>query len=273
MSSKSDRKKMNAPDALQTKSIEMIGYLAQYKKPLSILGAVIICLFFIVFGVKSFLDHKTEARKMSLSKIDMVFGEEQKEFSEKREELQKKITELEQKSSKASADKKEAPQKDSEKLASLKKDRDNLEPVHDKSAEQYKGFYEANTGNSEGWIAGVKYSNYLIKKNKLSEALPVLESILEESAGYNFYQIHVRYMMVGVLEDLKKYDLALEMAEKLQKVAPKAIKLKAMLSKARILLTKNDIKSANTIFDEIIKEDSNSSEANLARSLKGLHNK
>ena len=77
---------------------------------------------------------------------------------------------------------------------------------------------------------------------------------------------------MGVLEDLKDYKEAAKVADKLLAIAPKDLKPKVLLAKARILVEQKNQKDAIVALDNLIKDHGNSPEADQARTFKALIN-
>ena len=121
-------------------------------------------------------------------------------------------------------------------------------------------------------MAGVQAANLLLDSGKKAEARTMLTSVVEGSKASSFYQVHTRFILIGLLEDDQKFDEALAQIAALEKISDKELKPKILLAKGRIQILKKSSKDAVGTLTKLINDFGTSAEAKKARSLRALIN-
>src|SRR5690606_38958622 len=123
---------------------------------------------------------------------------------------------------------------------SLEEQIDALQPDHGKSLSSYEDFFQQHQNQSEGWVAGMRSAEIYIDQGNFAKAQELLNGVITNSKDHEFYQIQARLSLIGVLEELGKLDEALGEAETLMTLASGDLKAQALLTKARLLVIKED---------------------------------
>ncbi|MGE0172783.1 MAG: tol-pal system YbgF family protein [Oligoflexales bacterium] len=274
MSDKLDRKKLKAPDVFQIKVMKALSYLMQRKNiVLGTLGVLVLVVVAIA-GAKLFFVSQSNDRRLALTKIDEVYTEEVKKASEQKEGFDKKLGEIQTNLAKTDIKPEEKQKLEGEKTK-LEAEIEAIQPKHDESAKRYLDFYKKYPKAPEGWAAGLRYVGSNLKagdKSKGEENLKIVKEIVDNSKESTLYQTQGRLMIVNSLEDLGKYDEALQETETFLKNAPDAIKPRLLLTKGRIQAEKKMKDEANKTFDVVIKDHANTPEAQKAKAYKTLIN-
>jgi predicted negative regulator of RcsB-dependent stress response len=255
-------------DAFQVKVLEFLAGIAQNPKPmLGVVGLVLVALV-AGYGIRYFASHKSDNRRVELSKVDQVYDDELTKIQKQREELEKKRDTL--RAALPSPASPEAVPPTSPEIAALDTQIAALKPDHKGSADQYKAFYEKYPKNAEGLLAGLKYAAFSAEQKQLEEAQKVLEAIIKESASYSIVHTQSLLLLISVLTDRDQLDKALEYSDTFVKAATGELKPRALLGKGQIQFLKKDYANAQTTLNQVINEHGNSMEAERARSLLAL---
>ncbi len=270
-SHKSEEIKLKGPDVFQAKVAEFLAGLVQNPKPLIGFGVFLLVALLAGYGIRYFIGHKQEVRRVELSKVDQVFEEEGKAYNKAREALEKKRDTLKAAQPKPAAEAKDAkPQEDGPEIKALDAQIKELKPDHAASSEQYKTFYVANPKNAEGWVAGLKYASFAAEQNKLEDAQKILEDLTKNAQGHAILQTQGLLLLISILEDRGEFDKALEQVNVLEKTASADLKPRVLLSKAQIYYFKKDFANTKETASKLLADYDNTPEADRARSLLGL---
>lgn len=270
-SEKSKELNLKGPDVFQAKVGDFVAGIAQNPKPLfAIIGLLLVALA-AGYGIRYFVGHKEDARRVELSKIDQVYEDELKTYTKAREGLEKQRDTLKAAQPKPAADAKDAkPVEETAEIKALNQKIADMKPDHSASAEKYKSYFAANANAPEGWVAGLKYASFAAEQNKLEDAQKVLEDVVKNSKTHTILQTQALMMLISIQEDRGELDKALENADTLYKISGDELKARALLSKAQIYYLKKDYANTKATATEILTKHENSPEADRARALVAL---
>lgn len=268
-SEKSKELNVKGPDAFQVKVGDFLAGLAQNPKPLFAVIVLLLAALAVGYGIRYFIAHKSDARRIELSGVDAVYEEELKNYNKAREGLEKQRDTLKAAQPKpAGAEGK--PLEDSADIKALNSQIEALKPDHAASAAKYKSYFEAHPTAPEGWVAGLKYATYAAEQKNLDDAQKVLASLTQNAKSHPILQAQGLMMLISILTDRGELDKALEQAETLNKIVGEELKPRALLTKAHLLYLKKDFANTRTTATEILTKHENSPEADRARSLVAL---
>jgi predicted negative regulator of RcsB-dependent stress response len=221
------------------------------------------------------------SRLEALGKVQVVFEDEERKANDQREAIQKQIEDLDKKLAPPPAATKPGetappPAQPDPKLAAdkaaLEKQAEGIKANHAESLKQFQDFYKKNEKTPEGWLAGMTAAKLLIDDQKITEAQPILESVVDASKAYPLYQTQGRLALSGVYEEQGNYDKALAELDVLEKSVSADVLPKVLLARGRIQLLKSQKAEAKATFDGLIEKHGASPEAQKARSLQALLN-
>jgi tetratricopeptide (TPR) repeat protein len=263
---KKTEKQLKRPDAFQKFFFHAMAWLRSQEKAL-IMVLIPLALLLVVGGAWQYYRYwESGQRKHQLAEIEKSFAKEEKEAAKKRSAIQDAITQME----KPSKNKDVKAEDNKALIENKRKEMESIEADHKDTVAKYIAFFHANEKNAEGWRAGMVAVETLVKTEKLQEASDIVSKILAHSLGIPFYQVQVRLMYVGILEDLKKYDAALTELEKVIPLAPEDLLPKVYLNRSRIELGAGKKEDAVKTLDMIVSKYANSSEARQALAIKAL---
>ncbi len=265
---KKSEKQLKRPDAFQTSIFKAAKWFKSSRQQVLLVLIPMVSLILLAGGWQYYRYLDTQKRRAQLAKIHNVVSEEEKTFNKKQADLREEIRKLEAELPKDAA--KDAPNPKKASIDAKKKEMEGVTLNHDKSLALYLEFFQANQKNAEGWRAGVAVANDYIAKKMLNEAVPILESILVNSLGTDFYQVQVRFMYIAVLDDLKKYQEAFAESEKLLALAPEDLQPKILLFQARLQKSLGKKEDAIKTLDLVIKNHASTPEAREALATKVL---
>jgi predicted negative regulator of RcsB-dependent stress response len=283
VSQKEQAKALKGPDAFQVRIMNALDWLVKNTRLVLMVLAPLALVAVGIFGWQYVSKLQKNSRLEDLGKVQVVFDEELKKANDARMAISKQVEDLDKKI--AAAAPKADPAKPDEAAAAvpedpkLKAEKEALEkkieaikPDHSASVVKFKEFYDSHAKTPEGWMAGMTAARLYADQEKLAEARPILESILEHSKDNPFYQTQARLSLIGILEELSEYDRALAEIEALDKLVDKEMKPRVLLAKGRILMLKNDKEQAKATFSALIDAHGTSPEAQKARSIQALLN-
>ena len=235
--------------------------------------ALFIMLFFFSLlgaagGWHYYAQWQGDTRKAELLIIDQVFAKEEETFAQVEKEQRDEIAKLEKELASSKDEKANTALRKS--LAEKNEQIDTLTADHKASHSQYLEFFQKYTSKPEGWRAGLFAARIFLDEKKLTEAADILAKILSHSLGVDFYQVQVRMMYMGVLEDLKRYEEALQEAETLLRIATDEFIPRALLVKGRLQFFSGLKEEAAQTFDLIISSHGATPEARQAQAVKAL---
>ena len=105
------------------------------------------------------------------------------------------------------------------KKASLKEKIDTTEPDLTEVGKQYEEFFQAHRQTQEGRVAGVQAAQIYIKQESHQKALAIFAQIFtgDHTLGL-FYDIYIRPVYAGLLEEMKMHEQALNETENILNV-------------------------------------------------------
>ena len=266
MSSKKETRKLKGPDAFQIWVGSLIAQLPRYKslivKACWVIGVAAVTLF----AVRFFMNRQEEQRQQALSQIDLAWGDEDNTVSKEKQKLEEQLGDLAKSAEKSDADKAKVDAQ----MKELQTKMAALEPNHDASYLKYRDFYEKYQSHPEGWVAGLRYCSQLIKKKDFKAAVPILDAIQGSAKDKPMLQILAQQMLINVLQELKEYDRALKITDKMLPQATANLKAKILLEKGNIQLAMGQKDAAGKTFDQVIKDHEGTQEASYARAYKAL---
>ncbi len=269
MTGKKTDKLLKRPDAFQIFFFRILDWFKSQRKAVVL---TIIPVLVIVLAASSWQYYRyweRGQRKHQLAEIEKIYSKEEKDAQKKKRDIHNEISKLE----KASKDLAKDPAKAAANKAEIEaknKESDAIEANHKESLPKYISFFHANEKNPEGWQAGMTAVSILGKDKSYEEAAGILSKILNAALGIEFYQVQVRMMYVGILEDLKKYDEAMNEIQKLLPIVSDELKPKVLLAKARLELDSQKREEAMKTLDMILSTHSDSPEARQAIAIKAL---
>ena len=262
------KRSLKGPDVLQRNFLRTSRWIDRNQTSIFIGIGIVVVLFIVGLMGAFYYKQTTNKTMMELAKIDLKQQEALLSWSNYLQDTQKKLIEIQTKidDPKTSAnDKKELLVQKNLLEKKLKE-----EPNTNAFAGEYQKFYEANKTNPSGWIAGLRAANSLIEKNNFKDAKDILTVIVENGRSHDFYNIQVRLMLVGLLEQLNEYDTALNVLAPIEKNSGKEIQPLVLLTKGRLLLYKKDNAKAKVELEKLINAYSEADEAKTARGLIAL---
>ena len=228
-----------------------------------------VIIFGLILAASFFRDKRTESRRSELAVIDDQYNKEADSLEPKRAELRSKIEAL---MPKPGADGK-TPEMDptvTAQVEAIRAESENLKANHDGSAAAYKKFFEDNSSNPEGWYASSRYGEYLQQKGQSDELRKWYEDLLTKASSSPFYQVKLKLALSALAEDRKDYEAALKYIEELNGNADKELKPVLLLTKARIQAAQAKVDESKATIDSLLKDFSDSQEAEKARGMKAL---
>lgn len=252
------RKKIKGPDFLQEEALKLFEYISLNGKTVTAYVFAGIALLGLGMLVNSYFDSQALERKESFSSIDLIFNKELDVAADQKEAVEKKLEVLNKKTTKT--------EDDNKKIKTLESEIKGIVANHTNSSKKYLEYYNSHKDTAEGWASGLKY---LATQKEVStdQKKSILKSIIEKSKTNSFYQTYGRFLLLGVLENTKEYDEALKVGDELISYGSDELKAQTLLSKGRILLKKNDLDQAITLFESILKDFKDTPEATQARGL------
>ena len=118
----------------------------------------------------------------------------------------------------------------------------------------------------------MRYAASLAEDNKLDEASKIVKGVYEKSVAYGIVHHQSGMVLISLLEDQKKFEESVAVADKLLSTAGEGLKPQYLLAKARGLYLQNKKEDAAKVADEIIEKHENTQESEKARGLKALIN-
>lgn len=252
-------------DAFQASIYSAIQWLTKNQKALLAVTLPVVLVLVGGFVWSFYAAKQKEMRQNELAKIDLKWQDEAKAMDSKRQSMQKLIDVMP--AAKAGA----KPDAETErKRKEIQDQMAAIRPDHAASTAEYKKFYEKNTGNVEGWAAGLRVAAEAIKNQQYDEADKILSSVLAKSVSKPFYQIQGRFLQISLYESKGDFAKAIETADGLMKVADKELAPLVLWDKGRLQYLANAKTDAVATLDTIIKDHSSSPEADKARGLRAL---
>ena len=161
------------------------------------IGIPLLLVLVGLWGWEQWSSYSKDQRLAELGEVDDLYREKVLGYSEKKSELEERIADL-----------KADTQQDALK-SQLQRQLDELaEPDLSAVIEGYEELLHQYPHYAEGWAAGVKAARLKIIDQKLEEAADILARILEAKPHLMFYTHQVRWMYIGLLEDLGQYEKA-----------------------------------------------------------------
>jgi len=264
MTDKKTEKQLKRPDAFQTFFFHAFNLFKKEQK--KVVLALVPVVLVIVGGLawQYFRYSQQEKRRVQLSEIERTYSKEEKAPNKKKSDISAEIRKIEK------AAKDAGKEADKALIDSKQKEMDKIVADHKESLAQYTAFFHSNEKSPEGWKAGMAAVEILSKDKKFEEASAILNTILTNSLGVDFYQVQVRLYAIAILEDQKKYDEGLKEVEKLIPLASSEILPRVLLTKARFQMESGKKDEGLKTLDVIIASHSASPEARQAIAIKAL---
>ncbi len=288
---KKHQKQLKRPDAFQVKALDFLAQAEKNKATLIKIVVPIVVILFSIVGYQYYVDYAAESRRQDLASIDAIFEAENEKIQEQRKKIQEEIASIDKKISEQEKaltpkvdDKNKAKEVDKkiEETAELKKLREDKKVLadqqkdlmadHSGSSAKYQEYFQGHKTSAEGLQAGLKSANILIEQKKFEDAANTLKTVLEGAPKNNFYQGQVRVLYASLLEQMGKFDEALEQLNLSLEVVGDGLKPRVLLSKGRVLLLKKDSEGAYKALDTLISKHGSSQEAHKAKTMKALWN-
>lgn len=249
-----------SPDAFQVGMYKFFDWALKNKKLLMGLTLPVVLVFAGLWGWSQISATKAESRRYELAKIDDLFAKEEESISKDREEIQKKLAEF-------NDDKKNAT-KNKAKIEKLEKDLESLQADHSESLKKYLDFLNQNLNSAEGMRAGLVAANIELQNKKFDNAKAILEKVLSNVPSGAFYNVQVRLLYAGVLEEVGEKEKALAEVDKVLLNVMDSIKPKVLFTKGRILTELDRKEEAQAVFSELTLKYANSQEARKVAAIK-----
>ena len=187
---------------------------------------------------------KTTKLRSQLAEIDYIKQKIDQQTQKVLNQYQKEFLEI-------SDDQKDlAKQKRLEILQKIK----TYQPDYSQVLSQYIDFSNANKNTLAGSSAAFKASNILIKQKDYSKAFELLDQVYKSPPSARFFQIPGRIVFINLLEDLSKFDQAIEqinLALNFKDLDPE-IQSKLLFSKFRLAKLSDDLDSYHQTIDKLV---------------------
>jgi predicted negative regulator of RcsB-dependent stress response len=261
---KKTEKLLKKPDAFQTFIFHAANWIKVQERTLILAILPISALILAGGGWQYYRYYQRDQLKHQLAEIEKIFSKEEKEAGKLRNKIREDVQKLESE--------KDAAKKAANKalIDAKNKEMENINADHKDSLAKYIAFFHAHEKDAEGWRAGLTAVSILTKAKNFEESSAILNKILQHSMGIEFYQVQVRLMYIGIMEDLKKYDEGLAEIEKLLPLASDEILPRVLLTKARFQMEAGKREEGVKTLDGIISSHSSSPEARQAIAIKAL---
>jgi len=276
MVTKKRAKELNAPDQFQSKAAHIMDWAILNKNQLIAAGVGLALVVMALFGYEHFKVSQKDTRIESLGAIQMIFDSETKTINDEADALRKTLGVTKPVGDKLSAAEKTKLEAENKKIeaenAVVEAKIESLKPNHTASRDAFAEYAKENPSNPEGWMAGVTAANLAIDAGNTAMGKELLQLVIENSKQSEFYQAHSRLILVGLLEDEKKFDEAIKQIDELEKLVGKDLKPKVLLAKGKAQMLKKASDEANVTLSKLIKDFGSSPEAKEAKSIKALLN-
>ncbi len=214
-------------------------------------------------GWKYYQTSKSEALRDQVAAVEMALTKKQEEHAKKQSTLEAEVARL-----KAIATPKA---EETTALTKAQADLQALPPVASAEAVQaYSDIFAANVKSAEGWRAGLALARIFIDEKKYTEAADVLKKIVDASLGLDFYQVQVRMMYIGLLEELGRTEEAAQEASKLVTLAPKTFLPEALFLEGSLFKKLGKSEETDKAFGRILSDFADSDEARRVRAIQLL---
>ncbi len=275
-SNKKFLQQLKRPDSFQIKALSYFTWVEKHKLKAAgfIAAAAVVCAGYFAWNYVSAL--RADQRRQKLAAVDFQFNEESEAAAKLQQDIHPKVAEIDQKLDPAEAqdDKKDALKiklspEERTKLEAEKKtfeaQIEALKPKHEASREKYLAYYLGHKTSNEGWRAALQVATIDMGHQQYSQAAELLKEMLPLAKGSYFYDMQVRAIYIGLLEELGKFEEGLSEAEQLVKTADEGMMPRALLIKGRLLLLSEKKTEAREIFHKLINEHNTSFEAGKAK--------
>jgi len=261
-------KQLRAPDQFQTGVAHAFDWMVKNKNLVMVVVVPLAVMALGYAGWGYYAETQKANRIEALGKVEAGFRNENKVVFDQQEGMRKEVSSLDEQIGKEA----DAKKKDglNAKKAALQGQMEAMKADHTASIAGYKAFFEANTGNPEGWAAGAKSAALMIGKKDFAGAKELLGKVIDASNKEIFYQTQCRIMLMGVLEELGDLKAATEVADVLAGLADDTQKPFALLQKARFEIGQDQKDAAKKTIDQLIEKHGSSAEADTAKTMKAL---
>jgi predicted negative regulator of RcsB-dependent stress response len=270
--SKQRAKELKAPDQFQVKAAGMVDWLVLNKKQLLIATVPLVLIIVLGFAYSLYSNQQDSQRIAALGKVQLQFEEEAKKAEDLKQVHRDEITKIEEQLAALKEDDEAGKAKLEAQKKELNEKIEAIEADHTDSREAFAQFGKEHSNSPQGWMASVTAAKLYIGDGKFDEAQGLLTSVIENSKGVMFYQIHARFILVGILEDQQKFDEALKLIDELEKIADKDLKPQVLLAKGRVQILKKSSPDAIQTLTKLIDDFGTSPQAQKARSMRALLN-
>jgi len=275
-------KELRRPDLFQQQMLKLLSWADKNLK-LLILAIVPIVLIIAGFYTWNYFGQRAAEKQLDeLSKIDLVYNQEEESVSSQRESVQKEMEFLMQAdvlakaattkaegNSKAKSDPKSEKAKE-EKLRDLQEKLKAIKADHSGSLLKFEEYAKNNMGNPAGWRAGLTAATILVERKEFEKAASMLGPLLD-NAKSSVYQVHGRIYLSSILEETGKSDDAVVQLDKALAQKPQSeVAARVLFSKARILNQSGKTEDASKIFDEVVTNYGTTPEAEKARAARSM---
>ena len=279
VSHKEQAKALKGADAFQTLMMSVLDWLIKNSRLIALALAPVVLVLVASFAWQSYNKSQKNSRLKELGTVQVVYDQELKKANDARTEISKQIDEIDKKISASTPPPPADGQPEVEPVVDpkLKTEKDQLEqklaaikPDHSGSVGKFQAFFDKYSGFPEGWMAAMTAARIYADQEKLSEARPILESVVAKSKDNRFYQAQARLSLIGMFEETAEYDKALAEIDQLDKLVDQDLKPRVLLAKGRLQWLKNDKEGAKATFNSLIEAHAASPEAQKARAIESL---
>lgn len=258
---------LKRPDSFQDHILKAIAAVKDNKQRAFMIMSPLLAVCIVGYAVFSWSSRQSANRRSAISKIGGMQAKEVASLDKVREDLQKQIDVLRTAKPSADGKKTEISAENLGAITKLELQISSLKPDKSQSIAEYKKFYDANTTNQEGWMAGLSWAGAQLEDGKDAEARAVAEAISKASTTNNFYQTVSRLMLIGIMEDASEFDNAIKESDVLISLSSDETKPMALLAKGRLQYFRKSFPEARIALKELIEKFATSPEASTARSL------
>jgi tetratricopeptide (TPR) repeat protein len=270
VSYKQQLKMFRRPDVLQKAAARWLAIAIKQKRLIFIALAALASVVIGLAGYNTTQSWRVDRLRADLAKIESDFEKELEAAEHQQQTRQGEISMIEaretalQTPEKLAADSADAKLSADERAKILKElaakktaldaELENFRADHSASLKQYEAFFGEAENYPEGWRAGMRVSEIYLQSRNYEGAAGILAKVLAKAGQHDLYRLQVRLTYVNVLDELGRYDDALQALEPLMRETEPEFLAKALLVKGRLLLAKGETGPAREIFDRIAKD-------------------
>lgn len=275
---KDQSREMTAPDEFQKRAVGFYSWMYTHQQKIYMGVAAVVLVCAIGVTVNYLVSQKRLRRLDDVSAIDVALEQEKQRLEEQKQSIQSELSAMRTKLSAAQSAKPETKEfltpaqvKELEdKIAAASARRDGLVLNSRDIRQNYFEFYQANKGEETGRRAAVQAIMLDIETKDFDAAKKLAAELLAEKAKTPFYQVQVRLVYIGLLEQTGEGEQALAQARLLRDSADQDFLPRGLLVAAGVEKRFGDLERARNDLQRIQDEFPDSPEAVKAGALKSI---